>query len=185
MPVGRWEDGWWGVGVGHRGFWLCGSELTARVGLCADSGHHGVPCSACRHRGCRFLLTREVSSQLAKRARPSPSLAELGTSPANRYELGSDCWTLSDGDVQAVGVGDKVGVSWQVPNPHGSLVPLLRSEKLINPRRRKGVWCAGSPASFPLSAIPVFPVFLLPSQLILPSSHLLESLADMWPPDWR
>ena len=74
-----------------------------------------------------------MSSQLAKRARPSPSLAELGKSPANRYELDSHRWALSDDDVQAVGVGDKVGVSWQVPNPRGSLVPLLRSEKLMNP----------------------------------------------------
>lgn len=67
------------------------------------------------------------------RAQPFPSLAELRKCPANWYELGSDWWALSDDDIQAVRGGDRVGVSWLAPRLPGSLIRLLRSQKLTSP----------------------------------------------------
>ena len=111
VPVGRWEEGCWGFGVRYRGLRLCGLELMAHVGLCPDSGHDGVPCLAGRHCGYRFLVTRETSSRLVTRAQPFPSLTELRKCPANWCELDSDCWALSDDDIQSMRGGDRVGVS--------------------------------------------------------------------------
>ena len=111
VPVGRWEEGCWGFGVWYRGLRLCGLELMAHVGLCPDSGHDGVPCLASRHCGYRFLVTRETSSRLVTRAQPFPSLTELRKCPANWCELDSDCWALSDDDIQSMRGGDRVGVS--------------------------------------------------------------------------
>ena len=64
------------------------ADCTEAVGgLCADPGRHGVLSSAHSHRECRFLVRREVSSQLVTRVQPFPSLAELRKCPANRCEL--------------------------------------------------------------------------------------------------
>lgn len=61
---------------------------------------------------------------------------------------------LSDEGEQAVWGGDSVGVSWLVPNPHGTLILLLRSQKLM---------AEGAGPSPSLSAVPVFPEALSPS----------------------